>query len=334
LVWHADSADQNALFGGHLRGLTQTFPVLLRKLYLGQPSRFGSSMTRIRIGAVSYLNTKPLIATLAEKLPPGSQLSLELPSALADQLGAGQIDIGLIPAIEFFRGPSGETGKHSAISESNSDENYRIISNACIACRGKVRSVRLFFRVPPPSVRSMAIDVGSRTSVALASILLLQRFNIRPRLIPLPIDADPQSTVSDAVLVIGDRAMHPENFSGFVEDWDLGEEWFRETGLPFVFAMWVGRERVATLEIASKLEAARDEGIKMVDKLSQAYAPTYGLSREDCVEYLSRNLCFIMQNEEWLGLRRFHQLSSEMGLVPNNALFSSSKSALLPLAVS
>ena len=263
----------------------------------------------IRIGAVSYLNTKPLIATLGRQLDPGSELRLDLPSRLAIQLASGELDLGLIPAIEFFRGPENLLGQDCP------SDSYRIVSNACIACRGIVRSVRLFFRVPPNRVQTIAIDEGSRTSVALALILLHQCFGIRPTLVPLPIEADPNSATSDAVLVIGDRAMHPERYDSFTENWDLGLEWYRETGLPFVFAMWVGRQSKSSPALAEQLELARDEGLQQIENLSQQYASTYALSIAECMEYLSVNLRFTMHADEIQGLRTFYRMAAELNLI-------------------
>ena len=142
-----------------------------------------------RIGAVSYLNTKPLVHGLAAR---GVAVRYDLPSRLADQLAAARLDVALIPIVELFRHPG-----------------YRIVSDACIACRGPVMSVKLFFRTPPDRVASLAIDEGSRTSVALARILLAERHGVRPRLEPLPIDAGLGDTRADAVLLIGDRALGP-----------------------------------------------------------------------------------------------------------------------------
>lgn len=267
----------------------------------------------LRIGAVSYLNTKPLIATLGRELDPGSELSLDLPSRLATKLANGELELGLIPAIEFFRGPVHLPGQDYP------HDPYRIVSNACIACRGIVRSVRLFFRVPPNRVRSIAIDEGSRTSVALALILLHQRFGIRPTLVPLPIEADPNSATSDAVLVIGDRAMHPERYDSFIENWDLGLEWYRETGLPFVFAMWVGRHSKASPVLAERLERARDEGVQRIENLSQQHASKYALSIAECMEYLSVNLRFTMHEDEIQGLRTFYRMAAELSLTSHSA---------------
>src|SRR5207248_878760 len=139
--------------------------------------------TTLRVGAVNYLNTKPLIERLTD-FAPGVGLSLALPSRLADQLAAGTIDVGLIPVVEFFRG----TG-------------YTYIPNLAIASRGPVLSVTLFSKVPWPEICSVALDEGSRTSAALTQILLRKRYGVRPVVRLLPIDAPAESADTDAVLL-------------------------------------------------------------------------------------------------------------------------------------
>src|SRR5437764_9041267 len=145
----------------------------------------------IRVGAVNYLNSKPLVERLTE-FAPSVDLSLALPSTLADQLAAGEIDVGLIPVVEFFRG-----------------NNYTVVPNIAIASRGPVLSVTLFSKVPWPEIRSVALDEGSRTSAALTQILLRKRYGVQPEVVPLAIDtpADADDLTTDAVLLIGDRAM-------------------------------------------------------------------------------------------------------------------------------
>ena len=134
----------------------------------------------LRIGAVNYLNTKPLIYGL-DRLAPSCEIVLDYPSRLADQLAAGQLDVALIPSIEFFQDPS-----------------YTIVSDACIGCRGPVLSVKLFSRVPVENIRTLALDEGSRTRVALVRILLGERFSIEPELVPLPLSATLADTTCDA----------------------------------------------------------------------------------------------------------------------------------------
>src|SRR5918911_5190042 len=122
----------------------------------------------IRVGAVNYLNTKPLIYDL-EGLAPGAELVLEVPGRLADLLAAGRLDVALIPVIEYFRAGT-----------------YSVVPGVAIASRGPVLSVTLFSRVPWTEIRSVALDEGSRTSSALARILLEKRYGVRPQTVSLP----------------------------------------------------------------------------------------------------------------------------------------------------
>ncbi len=181
-----------------------------------------TNRAKIRVGAVNYLNTKPLVYDLA-RFAPQAELVFDYPSRLADNLAAGRLDVALIPSIEFFHDPS-----------------YTIVSDACIGCRGPVLSVKLFSRGPIENIRTLALDEGSRTSVALTRILLQERYGVAPKLEGLPVGSTLSDTTADAVLLIGDRAMHSPA-GQFEVVWDLGDEWCRWAELPFVFAMWVAR---------------------------------------------------------------------------------------------
>jgi chorismate dehydratase len=252
-----------------------------------------------RIGAVSYLNTKPLIYELRDVLGGGGQLSLDLPSRLADQLASQQIDIGLIPVIEYFPHPE-----------------YRIVSNAAIACDGPVWSVRIFFRCPPHEVKTLALDEGSRTSAGLSKVLFHSRFGFVPQTIPLSMDENPMESRADAVLVIGDRAMHPQRFRPqFQLDWDLGQVWKEETGLPFVFALWIARnESFATGNTIRLLESARDRGIRHIQEIAAKAAPEYGLTPEQCSDYLTNYIRFQLGDDARAGLEEFRRRCQELGL--------------------
>jgi chorismate dehydratase len=262
----------------------------------------------MRIGAVSYLNTKPLIYRLAE-LAPQHELVLDLPSRLADGLAAGRLDVALIPSVEFFH-----------------DSSYSIVSDACIACRGPVRSVKLFSRVPLAEIRTLALDEGSRTSAALVQILLRERFGLAPRLLPFPIDAQPEAIDADALLMIGDRAMHSPR-GPFVAEWDLGDEWRQWSDLPFVFAMWVARRTGCppvlqesgvrgqesggnVAELAVLLGQARDLGVANVESIAAAEHAAVGLGYDECLTYLRDHLHFYLGTRELAGLRLFREHAS------------------------
>jgi chorismate dehydratase len=252
-----------------------------------------------RIGAVSYLNTKPLVYGLRQRLRGKAELSLNLPSRLADDLEAGKLDIALIPSIEFLRGiPSG----------------YRVVSNAAIACRGPVWSVRLLSRVPIARIRKLALDEGSRTSATMVKILLGERYGISPETVPLRMEQEPDLADADAVLVIGDRAMHPP--TGLYEEiWDLGEQWCHWTGLPFVFAMWVARQGIHDLAaIADALETSRDDGVAHLEEIAAREAGPHGLTMLDLHSYFAHNLHFKLGPRELDGLEMYRLKASRLGL--------------------
>jgi chorismate dehydratase len=249
----------------------------------------------IRIGGVTYLNSRPLLFTLPRHLPE-AEIVVDFPSRLADGLAAGRFDTALVPSIEYLRQPG-----------------LRIASDAAIACDGPVLSVKLYGRVPIDRMETLALDEGSRTSAALAQILLRERFGLRPRLLPLPLETAPTDCKADAMVVIGDRGMlEPSEDLAFI--WDLGEEWSRWTGLPFVFALWAARPHVAAERIDHALAAARDEGVTCLAKIARLAAPEVGLPEAACLSYLRDNLQFHLGPRQRAGLDRFYELAQRHGL--------------------
>lgn len=255
---------------------------------------------QLRIGAVSYLNSKPLIEELGLSLGEHGHLSTDLPSRLADQLHRGEIDIGLIPVFEYFQNPA-----------------FHLVSTSGIVCRGPVWSVRLFFRCDPSKVRTLALDEGSRTSAALSKVLLHGELGRIPETQLLPIDADPESVEADAVLLIGDRAMHPERYAeSFVSNWDLGQVWWERTGLPFVFAAWVARPiAFDRLWIGEWLDRMRDYGRERVAEISTRLCESYALTHEQCLDYLTNYIHFEVDQEARAGLEEFRRKCHDLGLV-------------------
>ncbi|MCA8988051.1 MAG: menaquinone biosynthesis protein [Planctomycetaceae bacterium] len=250
-------------------------------------------LSQVRIGAVSYLNSKPLIAGLQDELAPGNLL-LDVPSRLADDLSAGELDVALIPSVEYFSRPD-----------------YRIISDACIATRGPVLSVKLYSRVPLGEIRTLALDEGSRTSAVLSRIMLKERFGVIPERKLLPMSSSTTDSDADAILLIGDRAINPPQ-EKFLETWDLGEEWVNWTGFPFVFAMWVARSSVEMEQVAELLEEARDLGVKSISEIARREAGPLHISVETAEHYLRENLHFQFGSAEWRGLNLFRQLASQL----------------------
>lgn len=192
---------------------------------------------KIRVGAVSYLNTKPLIYGFEKgKMQDEVELVIDYPANIASHLVNDRIDIGLVPVAVI---PSLK-------------EQY-IISDYCIACDGEVASVCLFSDVPLAEIKTILLDYQSRTSVALLKILLQEHWNISPELIAASENYEQQIAGATAGLVIGDRALSQRAKAKHI--YDLGTAWKEMTGLPFVFAAWVSNKPIPDSFIARFNEA-------------------------------------------------------------------------------
>ena len=256
-------------------------------------------MNPLRVGAVSYLNTKPLVHGL-EHYADEIDLQFDLPSRLADRLKSGDLDVALIPSIEAIANPD-----------------YTIVSDACIGCRGPVWSVKLLSRVPGREIKSLSLDEGSRTSRVLGRIILNEQFGVLPELHQLPMTKSWQEVSTDAVLIIGDRAMTittPE----FPYVWDLGETWNQWTGLPFVFALWASRNPSDLNRLGSILSNARDQGVSSVDEISKTCAASYGLTTDLCRDYLANKLHFQLGTDEKKGLELYFQYAAKLNVIAPN----------------
>jgi chorismate dehydratase len=256
--------------------------------------------TRLRVGAVSYLNAKPLYYGLADATP-GVSLSMDVPSRLADRLAAGELDVALIPSVEYLRGAS---------------LGYEIVPGIAIAARGAVRSVKLFSRVEFGRIRRLALDAGSRTSRVLARVWLDAEHGVRPdRIETLPMGVPAQESTADAVLVIGDRAMSVPD-SSFHASVDLAEAWGAMTGLPFVFATWVARPGVDLGDLPETLARCRAEGLEHAHELAAEHGPRLGLDVATCYDYLTHALSYDLGAAEISGLRQFARMAAALGLAP------------------
>ena len=280
------------------------FPTSVAVEAPGRMNQMGSTVPGpIRIGAVNYLNSKPLIEGLADDLrrvAPGADLVLDFPSRLADDLGTGHLDVALVPSIECLRDPD-----------------YEVVTDACVATQGPVLSVKLYSRVPISQISTLALDEGSRTSATLARVLLAERFGLHPELEPLPLGKTVDASKADAVLLIGDRAMHPLDET-FVETWDLGDVWSHWTGLPFVFALWATRRGTTLGEVEGALTAARDRGLEQLNQIAERESLELGISRDAACAYLHDNLHFHLGSAERHGMELFQRLAIAQGLAPED----------------
>jgi chorismate dehydratase len=253
-------------------------------------------MSRLRVSAVSFLNARPLVEGLAAER--GIALDFDLPSTCADRLHRGDVDLGLIPAIEYLHG------------------DYRLVPDIAIGSDGPILSVAVFTTVPVERIRCLALDTSSRTSVALTRILCRKLWDIAPELRPSAPDLPRMLTGADAALLIGDPALDLDAAAAGVEKLDLGEAWRTLTALPFVYAAWAGRPQAATTAHVAALQAARDRGLVRLAGIA-ADAAGGAVSRQPALErYLRDNLRYTFGAREQAGLERFFALAVEVGAAP------------------
>jgi chorismate dehydratase len=254
----------------------------------------GQRMTGIRIGAVSYLNTRPLVHGLQDN---GEySLTFDLPSSLAERLRLDEIDVGLIPIVEYLRG-IGNT----------------LLPGICIASDGPVRTVKLFSRVHPEKLTDVAVDSGSRTSVALLRILLSERFGVTPDFHIFRADMPEMLRRHQAALLIGDAAF-TEDGAPFI--WDLGEGWRDLTGLPFVYAAWALRDPQHVPRVQEWLQAAVASGLDHLEEIAREADGIGGCSAESLHDYLSQTLHYSLGAREVRGIETFQRYCHRYNLIP------------------
>ena len=249
---------------------------------------------RIRLGAVDYLNARPLVYGLERSAQ--FDLRFDPPSRCAELLHAGEIDVGMIPSIEYCRG-----------------DEYRIVPGMGIASEGPVASVALFAMKPVDQVRTIAADTSSRTSNGLLRILCAERFGIQPQFRPMAPDPERMFRECDAALIIGDPALYLDPAAYGVLKVDLGEEWTAMTGLPFVWAFWAGRPQALSADAIAELAHARDRGVEASDEIAADYCgpARAALGRA----YLKHNIYYELKEREEAALRRYYALAAGHGLI-------------------
>ena len=247
----------------------------------------------LALGVVSYLNAQPLVQGLEAE--PAVRLLREVPSRVARRLHAGEVDLGLIPSVEYAFG------------------RYDIVPGIAIASRGPVRSVSLYRSCPLEDVRRVALDTSSRTSVALVKVLLRERLGQDPEYLPMAPSLVDMLAVADAALLIGDPALDQESS---IPCLDLGEEWTRLTGLPFVYAFWAGPAGVVTRAGVARLRAALDEGLAALPEIATAYADGAPARSAVYESYLRTNVIYRLGVEEIAGLREFYRRAHALDLLP------------------
>jgi chorismate dehydratase len=277
------------------------------------------------------LNARPLVYGLDTQ--PRFDLRYDIPAECARLLHARAIDVGLIPSIEYLRGP----------------QPYLFVPGPAVTSRGPVASVAIYTRREPRDIRSIAMDTSSRTSVALATVLARRAFGVTPEAVPMAPDLDAMLARADAALIIGDNALFlnpqsttkstiestiesttkstiepvPEstiesairNPQSAMRKLDLGALWTQTTGLPFVYAVWAGWPDALTPADVALLNLARDLGVTHSDEVARAYYPTDPVRQAVARRYLRDNIHYALNDDELEGLRTFYRYAAEEGLV-------------------
>ena len=252
----------------------------------------------MRIGSVPYLNAKPLIAWF--QTPQGSRTGVEVvydvPSRLARMVEAGEVGCAMVSSVELFR--------HA---------DWRAVPGITIASTGKVLSVRLFSKVPVDSIRSVALDTSSLTSSALVQVLFARWWQATPRYIPAAPHLEAMLQQADAALLIGDKGMMACSEGLFVVD--LGEEWYRWTGLPFVWALWLGRVESVNAHVEEILHRAREWGLAHLETIVQQEATRLNINASLIRHYLRDIMQDAMTDAHEQALNRFAHECKQLGLV-------------------
>jgi chorismate dehydratase len=252
-------------------------------------------MTVARLGAVDYLNARPLVYGLELRSDLFS-LRFDVPSKCAALLHEGSIDVGMIPSIEYVRG-----------------RDYRIVPGIGIISDGPVASVALFTTTPVTGIRTIAADTSSRTSSALLRVLCAERFGIEAEFLPMAPDPEAMLRRCDAALIIGDPALFLDHDRLGADKIDLGEQWTSMTRLPFVWAFWAGRRGALSPAAVEALLAARDAGVAGSDGIAETYCGPERAARGKA--YLRDNIYYMLGDREEEGLRLYYDLAERHGIV-------------------
>lgn len=246
----------------------------------------------LRASLVDYVNAWPLTWGLLRRAVEGVEALTDIPSACADRLQRGEVEAGLVPSVEAARIPG-----------------VRIVRGVGIASRERVRSVILVSRQPLEAARTVALDVASRSSAAMARILFHDLLGVKPQFHAAAPDLDEMLSHHDAALLIGDPALKAD-LSG-LHVLDLAEGWRRLTGLPFVFAVWAVRPSVPPEPFLWSREYARTHASEILD----AATARTGMPREILSEYLDGNLHHDLGEEDEKGLAEFYRRAHARGLL-------------------
>jgi chorismate dehydratase len=266
-----------------------------------------------RLGRIPWINCYPVYGAIDRGLVPVSaELVSGTASELNDLLAAGELDVSVVSAVEYARNAAA----------------YHLLPDLAITCDGPVRSVLLFSRRPVTELdaRTVLLTASSRTSVLLLELLCRHRWGVEPGFATARaegVDLDALAGLPhDAVLVIGDAALLLSARHGYPHVVDLGAEWKRWTGLPFVFAVWAARrdaDQAAARRLHERLLESRAWGLAHLDALAKDAAARTGVAEPACREYLG-DLDYALSYRHLAGLTDFFRRLAQDGRVPDGSL--------------
>jgi chorismate dehydratase len=254
------------------------------------------------IGCVSFLNSKPLIDGVLGHA--GVRVSFAVPAGLLPLIEAGTVSAALLPAVDY----------------QNAAAELLLLPVGMIGCDGPTLTVRLYSRVPPERIQTLYGDRDSHTSLILAQVILRERYGNAAPLVPLAArEGVHPASGPETMLLIGDKVVNASpDPAAYPHQLDLGEEWKRLTGLPFVFAMWMIRKDRAAAEgaaLARILDEARRRGSAGIETLLDRYAAEKGWPRDLARRYFTEYLRYEVTPAARAGLRRFMELAQRHGLL-------------------
>ena len=253
-----------------------------------------------RIGSVPYLNEKPLTRWFSHT-DAGRESDVEVvyavPSELARMLGAGEIAAALVSSFEYFRTPG-----------------YAVVPGISISGQDDIESVRAFARASWRKIESLALDTSSLTSAALLKILLAEQLDSYPAFLNAAPDLPSMLAQADACLLIGDKGMLADGEG--LNVLDLGHAWRRLTGLPFVYAVWLGKAENLTPHLVRSLTAAKAWGLTQIETIAGEEARRIGTTVRQCRHYLTEVMDYDLGEEHLRALETFGTKARAQQLLP------------------
>jgi len=254
---------------------------------------------RLRVCAVSYLNTTPLVWGMLHGPQRGLfDLDFRVPAECADALASGAADIGIVPSFELTR------------------QDLEVLPGAGIASHGPVRSILLISTCPAAEIRRLAADSSSRTSVQLARVVLERKYGANPEITAHPPDVDAMLETADAALVIGDPALRIDPIHVPFHVYDLGAEWEDMTRHPMVFAVWAGRKGLVSPAVVEAFRSSCHYGRERMEEIVAAESAARGFTAELVREYLTRHIVHELGARDYAGMDLFLSYTEKKQCTP------------------